>query len=64
MKFRNDCHEANLLWNNSCELLRNNLEIAKRRFTCLENKFKRDETLFEEYNSILRGQINLGIIEV
>ncbi|KFM63037.1 hypothetical protein X975_02648, partial [Stegodyphus mimosarum] len=64
LKFKNGRYEAKLLWNKSRDLLRNNLEVAKRRFAGLENKFKCNEMLFEEYNNILREQAHLGIVEV
>ncbi|KFM77508.1 hypothetical protein X975_18849, partial [Stegodyphus mimosarum] len=63
LKFKNGRYEAKLLWNKSRDLLRNNLEVAKRRFAGLENKFKCNEMLFEEYNNILREQEHLGIVE-
>ena len=64
MKFKIGRCEANLLWNNPSVLLRNNLDTAKRRLICLENKFKKDKIVFEEYNNSIRKQINLGIVEV
>lgn len=48
LDFVNVRYETNILWENSHELLRNNLEVAKRRFSSLINKFLNEATLFKE----------------
>ncbi|XP_054724348.1 uncharacterized protein LOC129234379 [Uloborus diversus] len=63
-KFVNGRYEARLLWKDSRELLGNNLEVAKVRFSNLENKLLKNNSLFEDYNSILRDQFDQGIIQL
>ncbi|XP_054717305.1 uncharacterized protein LOC129226700 [Uloborus diversus] len=58
LKFVNGRYEARLLWKGSRELLGNNLEVAKVRFSNLENKLLKNNSLFEDYNSILRDQFD------
>lgn len=62
----NGRYSAPLLWvdDQSRDLLPNNHDLAKKRFASLQRRLERDESLFYKYNTIIKEQLQDGIIEV
>lgn len=66
IKFNEDVkrYEVNLPFIEKYEILNDNFENSKRRLkSILIHKFKSNEKLLQEYDDIIKEQINLGIIE-
>lgn len=66
LEFVDGRYEAPLLWKSESarENLRDNLEVARKRFNVLEKRLKNDESLFERYNAVMQEQLKDGIIEM
>ncbi|XP_055928673.1 uncharacterized protein LOC129959808 [Argiope bruennichi] len=66
LKIKNGRYEAPLQWktNEIKEKLRNNFDVAEKRFIALEKKFNKDQALFERYNAVMQEQVNEGIIQM
>jgi len=66
IKFDENVHryEVRLPFLEKYELLNDNLENSKRRMKGLLQKFKSNEELLHEYDTIIKEQLELGIIEL
>lgn len=63
LQFKNGKYEANLLWKHNPDDLKNNFEIAKKRFVNLKNKLSKSPEVYEHYKEIIEGQLKQGIVE-
>ncbi|GFY27711.1 integrase catalytic domain-containing protein [Trichonephila clavipes] len=65
VKKKNGRYEILLQWKTKGikENLGNNFNVAEKRFISLEKRFNQDELLFEGYNSVMKEQLNQGIIQ-
>ncbi|GFY47207.1 integrase catalytic domain-containing protein [Trichonephila inaurata madagascariensis] len=65
VKKKNGRYEVPLQWktNGIKENLGSNFNVSEKRFISLEKRFNRDELVFEWYNSVMKEQLNQGIIQ-
>ena len=65
VKYKDGRYEVALPWKsiNDKHNLQNNEKLARKRLSCLMHKFKTNPTLQEEYDAVLKGYEQEGIIE-
>lgn len=64
IKMVNGCYEVSLPWQEGHDLLPTNCDLSRRRLTGLLWQLKQSPEVLKEYDSIIRTQLQDGIIEL
>ena len=64
LSYRGDHYEVNLPWKDTHPPLPNNYELSQRRLSSLLNRLRKEPEVLREYDSVIRDQIQRGIVEV
>lgn len=62
--FNNMRHEVHLPWKDEHTILPDNYELSETRLRGLLRRLKQDPQLLKEYDTVIREQINNGIVEI
>lgn len=65
VSFKDGCYLVELPWKHSRDTseLKDNCNIAKRRFEALKKRFRTDHVLYERYNAVIQEHLQQGICE-
>ena len=62
--FNNMRYEVRLLWKDEHTILPDNYELSETRLRGLMRRLKQDPQVLKEYDTVIREQINNGIVEI
>ena len=64
VRFKEGHYELTLPWKNACPPLPDNYELSKKRLRGLLCRLKRSPDILHEYDTIIKDQLQQGIVEV
>ncbi len=64
IRFKNGRYEVALPWKQPCPELKNNYKTSVRRLEGLLRRLRQDTETFQEYDKVVRDQVDQGIVEV
>lgn len=64
IQFKQGRYEVSLPWKEFHDPLPDNYELTLKRFHGLLRHLRQDPTILQEYDSIIRDQINKGILQI
>ena len=64
LTYRGDHYQVNLPWKATHPPLPDNYELSQRRLSSLLSRLRKEPDILKEYDSVIKDQIERGIVEV